>query len=201
MEDAEIKKLVTDSIAGALKPINDALAPLGDVIKNQKVLADTMAADAKAKADAAAAAAEEAKKNPTTTTTAAPPAAPLTAEAVAKLAADAVTAAMDARDKAAKSSTERDAFIADKLKGIPAIYAAKLGSDPAKWAAEEQAIRETFKADLAKVPGVTVKDVGGGEPGGSTSTTQTADQKITAFKATGLSDGEAELAANMELPK
>lgn len=59
----------------------------------------------------------------------------------------------------------RERYQADKLKDLPAAYRNQLGPDPAKWAAEEQQIRDQYKADFGAVGGQG-KDVGGDQPGG-----------------------------------
>jgi hypothetical protein len=96
----------------------------------------------------------------------------LTAEAVAKIVADQIAAASQANGQKAA----RDAFQAEKLKDLPAAYRNQLGSDPAKWAAEEQAIREQFKADL-KAAGLEPKNVGGAaKEGGKTAEQNPVDK-------------------------
>ena len=60
-------------------------------------------------------------------------------------------AGKEAADKATKAAAEatakagtakaRAGAIAEHLKGVPAIYADKLGDDPTKWAAEAKAAR------------------------------------------------------------
>ena len=96
------------------------------------------------------------------------------AEDVSKAVAEAVKAqtAVQAAD-AAKAT-----FIAAKLTGVPAAYYAKLGADPAKWPAEEQAIRAELQADLAKL-GVKATPVdgaagtaGAGKPGQAVDTSK-----------------------------
>lgn len=176
---------VSKLIADAVKPLTDSLA---ETVKNQKVLADTMAADAKAKADAEAAAKTEAAKPE-----AGKEATALTPEAVRKMVADTMAQTLKARDDAAQSSAARDTYLADKMKGVPAAYQSKLGSDPTKWAAEEQAIRDGLKADLAAM-GATVKDVSGGNA------TSQADTPKTSANAN-LTPGQAAFAAGLVLPK
>jgi hypothetical protein len=65
-----------------------------------------------------------------------------------------------AQNAARESSDARKAFVGEKLKDVPAVYAAKLGDDPAKWPADEQAIRTQYQADLAKA-GVKAPNVDG----------------------------------------
>lgn len=185
-----VQKLIKDTVATELAP----------VLENQRVIADTMAADAKAKkeAEAAAAAAATADKGKE----GGKEAKPLTAEDVARLTSEAIAKTLTERDAAAKSTAARDAFIADKLKNVPAAYHAKLGSDPAKWAAEEQVIRDGLKADLTAM-GLQPKDVKGGDAGGVTTSgdsAKTTEQQTAQYKAQGLSDGAAEFATQIKLP-
>jgi hypothetical protein len=203
MTDEEIKALIASStktaIDAAVKPINEALA---QTTGNLKVIGDTLANDAREKTAAAEAAKAQAvkdaaaKADPAAT---AAGAAPLTLEQVQKQISDGIAAALKTQAAEVQSSQARNAFIAEKLKGVPAAYAAKLGNDPAKWAEQEQAIRGELKADLASI-GATVKDVSGGNPGGATASAGTDAEKITQFKAQGLSDGAAEFAANLRIP-
>ncbi len=183
---------VQKAIADAMKPVTDSLAAL---TSNQKVIADTMAADAKAKAEPARQT-DAAKAKPADGKEPASPA-PLTAEQVSKLVNDGVAAVLKQRDEAAQSSAQRDAFVGEKLKGLPAVYQAKLGSDPAKWAAEEQSIRDQFKADLTAA-GAKLPDVGGGDPGGKSA----GDAAAAAAKPNnmGLTDGQAAFARGLKLP-
>lgn len=73
----------------------------------------------------------------------------------------AVHAAVTAQKTAQAAAEARKRFLAEKLKDVPAVYHGKLGDDPDKWAAEEQAIRAELKADLAAM-GVTAPDLDGG---------------------------------------
>ena len=178
----EIEATIATAVAAAVKPIADA----------QKAITDALTAEANAKAEAAKA---EAAKKPADKTAEAKP---LTAEDVAKLLSD----TLNQRDAASKTTAAREAFIADKLKGVPAVYATKLGSDPAKWATEEQAIRDGLKADLAAL-GVTPKTVDGETPGGTTAasgTVGTAALSLAQLKAQGLSEGEASFASTLKMP-
>jgi len=109
-------------------------------------------------------------------------------EDVSKAVAEAVKAqtAVQAAD-AAKAT-----FIAAKLTGVPAAYYAKLGADPAKWPAEEQAIRAELQADLAKL-GVKATPVdgaagtaGAGKPGQAVDTS-----KLSAVQLMELGLGES----------
>jgi hypothetical protein len=86
---------------------------------------------------------------------------PLTLEDITKL--------LDHRDQqreqTATTRAQRERYQGDKLKDLPPIYRDRLGSDPAKWATEEQAIRDQYKADF-QAAGGKVEDVGGDQPGG-----------------------------------
>jgi hypothetical protein len=83
---------------------------------------------------------------------------------------------LGATQKASESKAARDAYLAEKLKDVPAAYRAQLGSDPTKWASEEQAIREQFKADL-KAQGVEPKTLGNASAdGGVTPEKRTIDR-------------------------
>src|SRR4051794_61076 len=113
MEKADLDQ-VTKLIADAIKPVSDAMTSL---TTNQKVLADTMAADAKAKADAetkAKADADKAAADKAAADAAAKDkkedAAPLTADAVTKLVSDGIAAAAKAQADAQQSSAARNAY-------------------------------------------------------------------------------------------
>lgn len=193
MEDAAIKTLISETLAAALKPITEQLAP---IVQNQKVLADTIAADTAAKADAAKAA--EAAKVEAAKSGKQPEAKPLTeAEIDARVQAK-LDAAFKAQQATAQTSAQRDAFLATKLKDIPKAYQSQIGTDPAKWATEEQAIRDQVKADDA-ARGVVIKDVSGGNPGGGAGG-DGSKTPVAAFKAAGLSDGAAEFASQITIP-
>jgi len=186
---------ITGLIAAALKPVTEAL---GALATNQKVIADTMANDAKAKADEAAAktaAAASPTSTPTATATTAAGQRRLTAEAVAKLLNDTLAA----RDQVAQGAAARNSFIADKLKGVPAAYHGKLGNDPSKWPAEEQAIRENFKADLQSL-GLKAPDVSGGAGAGAAGGTPSPEAAAKASLARNLTPGQAKFAESLKLP-
>ena len=91
--------------------------------------------------------------NPATPATPAPA---LTANDVAKIVGEQLKGFTSQQQQTAA----RDAYLAQKLADLPAAYKAQLGSDPSKWAAEEQAIRDSFKDDLGKL-GLKVPDVTG----------------------------------------
>jgi ribosomal protein L19E len=206
MTDEETKALIASSlktaIDAAIKPLSDTLA---EMAKNQKILGDTLAADKQKSDDAAKAADAQKAKDADAAKGAAAgakpdaakgePAKALTQEDIAKLISDGIGSALKARDTEAQSSAARNAFVAEKLKGIPAVYAARLGNDPAKWATEEQSIRETFKADLLAA-GATIKDVGGGNPGGGASDNKPAANPL----AMSLTAGQAAFAQGLKLP-
>ena len=188
LDAAAVKALIAESNKGFAET-------LAAIQANQKVIADTMAADAKSKADADAVKADATKSD-----AAKKPAEALTAEAIQKLVADGIATAAKQQADAAKGTLARDAFISEKLKGVPAAYHGRLGADPTKWAAEEQSIREGLKADLTAM-GLTPKDVGGGDPGGTANSGGgNATEKLGQYKAYGLTDGQAEFATGIVLP-
>lgn len=190
LDAAAVKALIAESNKGFAET-------LAAIQANQKVIADTMAADAKAKADAAA---EAAKTDAVKSVVDKKPPEALTAEAIQKMVAEGIATAAKSQAEAAKGTVAREAFIADKLKGVPAAYHGRLGADPTKWAAEEQSIREGLKADLTAM-GLASKDVGGGEVGGtSNSGGGNATEKLSQYKAYGLTDGQAEFASGIVMP-
>ena len=63
-------------------------------------------------------------------------------------------------EASATLKAEKDGFIAEKLKGIPAAYHSLLGDAKEKWGEMERSIRETFAAD-AKAAGLQVPNLGG----------------------------------------
>ena len=97
----------------------------------------------------------------------------------------------------AKASEEiaaaRAAFVAEKLAGVPAIYAAGLGDDPAAWAAQEAEIRARYQADL-KAAGFVAPDVSG-DAGGEAAAKKTV---VTIGAGTTLPEGLAAFAASMK---
>jgi hypothetical protein len=142
---------VTAAIEAVFKPL---VAQVGDLAKNQKVIADTIAATPAAPATPAASKDDKPKA--------------LTADEVDALLTRKLA---EAQAKGAKSA-DRQAFIDTKMKDVPAAYRGKLGDDPAQWAAQEQAIRGEWAADL-KAVGFTPPNVGGGA-GGAGGTTPAA---------------------------
>ena len=75
----------------------------------------------------------------------------LTADQVGKIVADQLKAG---KTEAAAEAT-RAAFITEKMKDLPSIYQRALGSDPTKWAAEEQALRTQARTDHGLLGGTT----------------------------------------------
>lgn len=147
----EIDGIISAAVAAALEPVvsqvgqaAEAVKKIGDIENNLKVVSETMAQQKL-----------------------------LSPEDVRALLAQDLAAREAAAAEAAKASeasaalkAKREAFAAEKLKGVPARYHDALGDDESKWAEAEKAIRETFAADL-KAAGVKVADVGGsagGEP-------------------------------------
>lgn len=90
----------------------------------------------------------------------------------------------------------RSAFIAEKMKDLRPAYQNQLGSDPTKWAAEEQAIRAQFKEDFKGLGG-KVEDKGGGGGGGEAPATKVDLSKMspTQLITLGLNEKPAEAAA------
>ena len=72
------------------------------------------------------------------------------------------------QQQAAQQTAARDAYINDKLKDVreklPELLNG-IGTDPAKFPEQEQAVRQTFRARLDAL-GVKPADVGGGSPAG-----------------------------------
>lgn len=142
----QVTKIVTDAIAGqaagAVKP--------EDVSKAVDV-ALAAALEKLPKADGASIKLDDVKK--------------LVADELAAAQATQATAKADA-DKAAARKAKRDAFVAEKLKGVPAVYAALLPDtdDDAELSAAEATIRERFRSDLA-ASGLKLADVGNNATG------------------------------------
>jgi hypothetical protein len=86
---------------------------------------------------------------------------PMTAADVQRV----VTEALAAAQQSQAQTAQRQQYAAEKLKDLPEVYRGQLGTDPTKWAAEEQTIRGRYQADF-KAAGGTTKDVGGGTTGG-----------------------------------
>lgn len=155
--------------AAVAKAISPAFQPLVD---QQKIIADTLTADVEARKTAA----KPADAKPADAAKPGEAAKPLTAQDVAQIVADSI--------KASQTSTEaansRKVFVADKLKDLPAAYQNQLGADPAKWAAEEQAIRTQYQADF-KVSGGKAPEVNGnaGQAGATTPAATVDYSKLT----------------------
>jgi len=155
--DKALQDEVSALIAGAIKPLTETLgtvtkaiepvaglaSQVGDLGKNLKIVADTVAALPPAAAT---------EKGKGKDAEGAGGAKFLTAEDLAK--------ALDSREAARNGSAKRDAFLATKLKDLPVAYRNLLGSDESKWATEEQTIRTQFQGDL-KGMGLTAPAVGG----------------------------------------
>lgn len=149
---------VAAQIAAAVKPLTDAQVEL---TKNLGVIADTL------KALPPAAAAKKDEKAD----------APLTADAVKAIVGD----ALKANQTQAGQEAARQQFAAEKLKGVPAVYAAGLGTDPAKWESEAATIAGKYQADL-KAAGFAPKDLGNAAAAGGT---PTAAKSIDLSKVSG----------------
>lgn len=100
----------------------------------------------------------------------------------------------EAQQASAAIKAERDAYAADHLKNVPAIYYGQLGDDKAQWEANAKAAREKFAADL-KAAGVKAPDLGGSAGG-------EAPKAGEAPKPTlgGVSEGVAKFAESIKLP-
>jgi hypothetical protein len=136
-----ITKAVDAAVEARIKPVADAQTKLGEQVAQ---LASGAAADAgkdkggkDGKDDKGAAAAAP------------------TLEQIGALIDSKLTAAQ----QSSQSKAQRDQYMADQLKDLPAAYRNQLGNDPAKWKEEEQAIRDQFKSDL-KTAGVETKALG-----------------------------------------
>lgn len=102
------------------------------------------------------------QQTPATDDAAAKAAKPLTSEDVGRI----VGEQLKTFQQSTQATEQRRQFLDDKLKDVPAAYRNQLGSDPAKWPAEEQQIREQYKADF-KALGGKVEDVSGDPPAGA----------------------------------
>lgn len=87
-----------------------------------------------------------------------------TPEAIAKLVSDQLTATQAAAQTAQTARQARSDFVAANLKGLPAVYADKLGTDAAKFAEEGAALRASYQADLAAA-GIKAPPVSSAAPG------------------------------------
>jgi hypothetical protein len=102
---------------------------------------------------------------------------PLTAADVQKLLAD----ALKAHSATTEQTTAREKFLGEKLADLPAAYRGQLGTDPAKWAGEEQAIRTQYQADF-KAAGGKTPDVAGGAAGGEKVASAVDTSKLSGFE-------------------
>ena len=155
MDEAQVKALIdaaTKPLLEQLGQVAEAGKKIGEMEANLKIVSDTLAAQK-----------------------------PLDAGAIKEMLAselaarDGKTAELAAADKAkaeeaaktgeasAAIKAKRDAFTAEKLKGVPPKYHT-LSDDESKWAEEEKTIRAEFAADM-KAAGHTVADLGGSAGG------------------------------------
>lgn len=181
---AAIVKTATEEVGKQFKSVLDGLSgQVAELSKNQKVLADTFAAE------------KEALKAASKTTDTA--AKSLTADDVLKL--------LDERDskrqETAEQKAKREAFIADPNNGLAnfvkvpigkSLVDAKIGADPSKWADEAKAIVAQVESSGIKMP-----DVGGaGRDGGKTP----ADGGAAVPKFANLTEGQRKFAEGLKMP-
>lgn len=178
---AAITKTVTEQVTAALK------SKIDELVNNQKVLADTLAADKKAAQDAATAEAQKAAKSDGESKPEA-----LTADAVQKLVSEAIAADRKAQAEAAAKNGAREALVAkvvkEKLGGNANLGALLAGDDEASLAAAADKLAaeiKTYKPDF----GGAAKE-GGTPPGGD------AKQPLSG----NLSPGVAAFANSIKLP-
>jgi hypothetical protein len=172
--DVELKKEVDAMIAAGIKAglegvttqvgqVVEAVKKISELEANQKVLADTIGQQKPISAD-------DVKK--------------LIGEEVTGRETAAQAKAAEAKQKAdaaAAAKAKRDAFVAEKLKGVPSRYHADLGDDETKWPEAEKAIRQQLADDL-KAAGIKVPDVGGSAGGEAVKTeTAKADKSFAAL--------------------
>lgn len=177
-----VTEAVTKTVIESLKP---QLGAIDELAKNQKVLADTIAALPPAKADAKADAKTDGKADGK--------AEPLTVETVAKLVADGIAADRKAQaDEAGKAQARKasvDKLVAEKLGG-DAEFAALLTADT------DEGLARQADVLAAKVKALK-PDFGGASKDGGTTPNGTS----TAVKPMGnLSEGTAKFAAQIKLP-
>lgn len=152
----EVKEIVAAALGAAVAPITESLKTLSaghaDLVKNQNVIADTLA-----KLPPAAGKNEPEKKDDAVKA--------ITAGDVTKI----VTDALKAHQTTAAANDARRGFIAEKMKDLPAVYQNQLGNDAAKFAEEEQKIRAQYQADFKVTGGTTpvVKGDANGAGGGA----------------------------------
>lgn len=199
--DEAMKKEVEALIAGANKGVSEQVAKLAEAVtplvnsnlaaqlaelaKNQKVLADTMAADKKAAAEAAKGTeGKEAKENA------------LTPEAVQKLIADALAAQQKITQSSAAKTAARQKIIDTKLKEVPPEFLAALPDTDNE--AELAAAADKIVARVNEVLKVKQPDLGGAAgDGGKTAGSQGAG---TIAALGGMSEGTAKFAQSIKLP-
>ncbi|MGE5610856.1 MAG: hypothetical protein ACM359_16515 [Bacillota bacterium] len=157
----DVAKLVSDSIAAALKPVTDQLTTLA---QNQKVLADTLAKLPPAPS------AEKAKGKDQETA--------LNAESVQKLVSETVTTALQQHTKSQQQTAARETFIQQHLAKLPRPYHGLLGQDPAKWAEEAKAIQQQYEADFG-TSGAKPHSVGTAATTGTVPSPQLDPSKMT----------------------
>ena len=115
-----------------------------------------------------------------------------------QIAAQQAASAQATASQAAKSAV-REKVVGLHLKGVPESFL-KLLPDTADEAALVAAAT-AIRADVEKLPGVKLADVGGvAKDGGSTAGTGAATPQYTPAN-TGMSDGMAKYASSIELPK
>lgn len=166
----DINKVIADAIGPVLESIKGITGQLGELAKNQKVLADTYVQAAGEKGAAAKTPAADGA------------ATPLTLDAVTKL----LDEREAKRSEGATKKAAREKFIAEQLKGVPEVYHSLLGDDEKAWAAKADEIRGKVKADVAAL-GAKLPDVAGDVTAAGTAkhpeakadfSKLTADQKI-----------------------
>lgn len=150
-ELASITKNVTDGVMASLKPQFDQV---GELAKNQKILADTIKQLPPAQTEEQKTG-ESGKTKPE----------PVTAESIGKIVADQIAAAQKSQQASDQSRQQREQFIANRLKNFPPAYQNQLGNDPAKFEEEAKNIEQVFKTDATKF-GWKAPSVGGENAGG-----------------------------------
>jgi hypothetical protein len=164
LSKADVEQIVSDALGKSLKTVTDAVTSIsgtvGDLAKNQKVLADTMAAQAAPKP-------EEKKEGEQK---------PLTIEDVGK----AISDALGKQQQTQQQQQARGEFISKNLAKLPARFQQALGNDPAKWADEAKTIQGEYE-QLVKSVGGKLENVGGADrDGGTTPAKQQLDASTAA---------------------
>lgn len=108
---------------------------------------------------------------------------------------------LNERDTRSQQTAARQQYAATKLKDLPPGYEQRLGSDPAKWPAEEQQLRTEFRAFLG-TQGVKPPDVGGGNAGGTAagSVVDLSKQSTMALIEQGLAQAKTAGGGNVTAP-